>query len=241
MTGITINVDLAGARAFLGALGTRTLPYVVKRALNDTAEDLLASEIALMHQVFDRPTPWVEKAFFFNRSTEATEENLVASIEPREFGGVPAYKVLKAEVFGGARAAKRHEVALRARGIMRGSEFAVPGQGVPLDGHGNMPGSLITRILSALGANPMGNETATSRKRQRRKGNQGFFVSRGSNRLRDGIYERKGGRVRPMIIFVHQPRYAVRYPFYDHARAFVPPRFRQRFAERFARYARGGG
>lgn len=239
MSAIEISLDTSAVREALTDLGTRTMPYIVKRALNDTGPDLLKAERDEMESVFDRPTPWVLNSFYIK---EAQEDDLQLELRPREFGGgTPGYKTLWAEIFGGERRPKSHELRLRAAGIMRGGEFAVPGEGVPLDAYGNMPKSLISQILSQLqaasGSGYEANQTAKSKARGTRKSRATYFVLRGKS-VADGIYQRKGSArgILPVIIFVNAPSYDERFPFAETALKIVKNNFYQHLYERFQRY-----
>lgn len=244
MAGIEISMDTSAVREALTDLGTRTLPYIIKRALNDTGDDLLKAERDEIASVFDRPTPYVLNSFFIQ---EATEDNLELQLRPREFGGgVPGYKILWAEIFGGQRQAKSHELALRRAGIMREDEFAVPGEGVALDAYGNMPGALIETILSQVKAASFDTSgyfaNVTERSKKRRSIKPTYFVMR-NRPLADGIYWRAAPgnryatkRIVPILIFVRAPNYDERFPFADTAIKIAKNNFFQHLYERFQRY-----
>ena len=68
------------------------------------------------------------------------------------FGSVPAWRYLGPQVAGGTRLTKSGERQLIEAGIMRSNEVIVPGQGIKRDAYGNVPGSIMNRILSDLGA-----------------------------------------------------------------------------------------
>ncbi len=148
---------------------------------------------------------------------------LSAEVRWREFAGkgTPAWKYLTPEIDGGPRRHKSHELRLIRANVMRAGEFAVPGAGVTLDAYGNMPGSLLERILSQLQAAEQwagysANQTKRSRAR-RRKGSATYFLLRG-RAAPDGIYQRNGRRIIPVLIFVRSPTYGPRFPAYARAR-----------------------
>ncbi|MBX6427161.1 MAG: hypothetical protein IRZ09_14715 [Variibacter sp.] len=189
--------------------------------------------------VFDRPTRFTLNSLFVK---PATKQDLAAIVHFKEgFGSVPAWRYLGPQVAGGPRVHKSYERALIRAGVMRADEFTVPGAGARLDAHGNMRGGEITRILSQLGASPdpMQNMTERSKRRARRTGVGRYFVLRGT-RAPNGVYLRKGGReIVPVLIFVPQPRYRKRFPFYDTAQRVFAARFAERFREGLARFAGG--
>jgi len=235
MAGITIDFrsDLKDVLRSLGQIREDQIPFLTAYALTKTAQDIKAAEIRVMEGVFDRPTRFTLNSLFVK---PATKKELEAVVHFKEgFGSVPAWRYLGPQVEGGPRKKKSHERALERANILRGDEFCVPGKGVNLDSFGNMKGGEITRILSRLSASPdpLQNVTARSARRNKRRGAAAYFVARGQGRLPDGIYQRVGLRnVKPVLIFVRQPRYHKRFPFYEQAR--------QVYAARFAFHMRDG-
>jgi hypothetical protein len=227
------NVDLLLRR--LGEFRNESLPFWTAYALTKTAQDIQVREVEVMAEVFDRPTRFTLNSLYVK---PATKRDLRAFVMFKEgFGSVPAWRYLGAQIMGGPRDKKGHERALERAGIMSDDEFCVPGKGVKLDAYGNVSGPLITRILSSLGANPdpMSNTTERSKRRNPRRTN--FFVLRGHGRAPDGIYERKGrGVLVPTLIFVRQPRYDKRFPFYETADQVFKQRFAVNFREAVMRY-----
>ena len=201
--------NIADVERLLTSAQREALPRVTATALNrtaETAQDDLAGE---MRRVFDRPTPRTLGGTYIRR---ATTKRLEVSVAFKDMGrGTPAGKYLQAQVFGGDRRPKRFEAALAARGILRTGEFAVPAPGVRLDRYGNLSGGLIMKILSQLGAqSEVGYaQNATPRSAARNRGRVTYFARRdegGSN----GIYERRGNRVSPVILFVSDVSYTPR-------------------------------
>lgn len=228
---ITISVDARAVLRALRDIREKDVPFVTAYALTKTGQDIKAAEYASMQRVFDRPTRWTLNSL---QLIPATKQRLSAEIGYRSFGGTPPDRYLGPQVEGGNRSHKSHEKALIAAGIMRGNEFAVPGQGAVLDAFGNMGTGQITRILSQLQASrdPMQNMTQRSRKRALRRAGGRYFLMRGRS-VSDGIYLRSSERtIVPVLVFVRAPRYAPRYPFYGTGQ--------QVFDERFAAHLRAG-
>ncbi|HEY4774076.1 MAG TPA: hypothetical protein VIH40_04585 [Xanthobacteraceae bacterium] len=212
------------------------VPFVTAYALTKTAQDIKAAEVEVMAAVFDRPTRFTLNSLFVD---PATKRRLTAHVRFKEgFGAVPAWRYLGPQIEGGGRAKKSHERALERAGILRAGEYVVPGRGVALDAHGNMRGGDITRILSALQANPDPLSKTTQRSKRRRRGrNLDYFVLRGAPGARDGVYLRKSARqIVPVMIFVRAPAYAKRFPFYETARRVMQQRFAVNFREGWQRY-----
>ena len=132
------------------------------------------------------------------------------------FGSVPAWRYLGPEVDRGPRSKMSFERALER--VLHADEYCVPARGVQLDSFGNVPGSVITQMLSGLSANPdpLSNTTARSRKRNPQRGTD--FVMRGVRGAPDGIYKRTGSRAAsPVMTFTRPPIYRKRFPFYETA------------------------
>ncbi len=221
-----------GARHIEGA--SRQIPFVTAYALTKAMQDAQAVEYAKMQAVFDRPTRYTLNSLYVVR---AEKHNLRAELRFKEgFGGTPAWKYLGPQVRGGGRRHKGFERALMSAGILKGGEYVVPGSGVKLDGHGNIPGGVITRILSALGANRDPSQNTTRRpKRSNRKRNLDYFVLRGT-KAPDGVYLRVGRTASPILIFVKAPAYSPRFPYYQTGRQVIPPAFRRHFHAGWERF-----
>jgi hypothetical protein len=238
----SIRVDVSAVQRALREIASDDAPFLLAYALTKTGQDIKAAEYRKMQEVFDRPTRYALNSL---QLTPATKQSPTATVDYRYFGGTPAERYLGPNVEGGERSHKAHEKRLIRAGLMKDGEYAVPGQGVKLDAYGNIPGSTIERILSQLGASEQmagyqANETARSRKRNRKKNTGRYFVLRpdASNpRLRrdvqPGIYWRKDARTMvPVIMFVGKPQYQKIFPFYETARAV--------FDRTFAMHARAG-
>jgi hypothetical protein len=241
MSSVTVTVDLGDITEQLKAY-ERDIPFLVASALTQTAKDVLEAEQEKMRDVFDRPVPWTLNSMFVRPALKGDAQP-VASVEFKDSGGMPAYKYLQAEIEGGARKYKSHELALIERGIMHASEFAVPGAGVKLDAYGNMPGPLILQILSRLGAaerfaGALENVSKRSRKRHQARGDADYFLMRGNSGAADGIYQRLGGRrIKPVLVFVSPPSYGARFPAYQTATEIVAANFETNFWNGFTRYS----
>jgi hypothetical protein len=227
---VSFDVDIGSIRKEMPDWAERRIPSITRNALNDTVEDARFAEQEKIRGIFDRPTPLTQRAPLFRR---ATKENLTAWVFIRDEAtkGTAPSKYLQPQVAGGPRGAKRFEKALRAIGVLGPSEFAVPAAGYPRDAYGNLPGSLLVRILSQLRAftevGHAANETGTSRRRNRKRVQSRYFVpsstgrqERGIGRLPRGVYERTGNRIRAVLIFVEgAPHYRKRYDFGQAAKA----------------------
>lgn len=242
---LSFEADIAELAADLPVWASQRIPSITRNALNDAVEEARFAEVGKIRGVFDRPAPLTQKAPLYRK---ATRDHLVAEVYIRDdmAKGAPPAKYLQPQVEGGQRRAKGFELALRRIGVMRGDEYAVPAIGMNRDAYGNLPGSLLVRILSQLRAfsevGHMMNETARSRKRKG-KGSARYFVpsgfraEKGIGHLPRGVYERQGNRIRAVMIFVSgAPSYRRRYDFGQAAiakaeRVFAPYWQRHFYAE----------
>lgn len=235
---IDVRSNLGVLSARLDDFQKRQVPFATVYALTKTAQDVQRAQYDSMRAVFDRPTPFTLNSLYVRPATKRVP---IAKVEFKEgFGSIPAWRYLGPEIEGGPRVKKSHERALERAGIIRSDEFAVPSQSVTLDAYGNMPGSQITRILSDVQANPdpLSNSTRKTRKRRFKSGKGQYFAVRNRGGLPNGIYFRLGLRdIRPILLFVRQPRYAKRLPFRETAERTFAQNFTRHFEEALKKYA----
>ncbi len=219
MTGlINITENIEEVNRSLDDFERQEVPFALARTLGDVAEDIRKAFVLEIDTKFDRPTPFVRNSMFVH---QATKRNLTAFVQFKSGpAGTRGDKVLRPHVFGGLRNLKKHEFLLRQRGLMLSSEYAVPGQGAKLDRYGNMRGSEMNQILSAVGAqrDPLQNRTTRSARRARggRRLRNFFVPSRTTSSLKPGVYERlRNGRIIPVLRFVSQPFYRPRLRWHD--------------------------
>ena len=260
---ISVNTQgLAEMKLRLAGL-ERKIKVATKAALNDAAFIGAKKTAEKVAAVFDRPTPWVRGSV---RYKKATADKLEASIDFDKWGnktGVTVEHVLRAEIFGGRRRLKRHEVALQRSGVLPQGWAIVPGEAADMDQFGNMSAGQIRQILSWFNAAKMtsghdGNMTDKTRKSRRlgTRSSAGFeyFVvpvgarrtwqrgngKTGSHAMQPGIYKRfflgHGTAIKPIMIFVKIPTYSKRLDFYEIVQRSSIPEFERafnRYAEQF--------
>lgn len=222
----TDGIDAAVAR--MRGLAEKKIRVAARAAVNVAARHGAEAPEQEMSRVFDRPTNWVLKGV---RYKKATLDNLEAQIDFDAWGnktGVTVDNVLRAEIFGGTRKHKRHEVALHRVGILPAGMHIVPGTAAQMDGYGNMKSSQIVQIIAwfrAFGEQGYkANMTDRTKKRlgtDKRtgwKGMQYFALQKRRGKLVPGIYQRftfgHGSAVKPVMIFVRAPLYRRRFDFY---------------------------
>ena len=221
---IKVNIDTAKFRKRMEAV-QRQVPFATAVALTKTAQDVQAELKREVSRVFDRPTPFTLASL---RVKPATKQRLIARVYFRDEAGdgIPPAVYLQREVEGGVRRPKRFEKALARKLGLPAGLYAMPGKSVQLDAYGNVPRSLIVKVLAQLGAmhDTAQNQTARSKQRlrrtQARKGirGQNYFLGRPGNGLPLAVYERIrtgfGSAVRPVFVFVDAPHYEKRLDYY---------------------------
>ena len=195
MNGFVVRAKIDGLDAVQArqrGLADGKIKVAARAALNDAAFLGKKETEKRIAEAFDRVTPWIAKSV---RYVKAKGDKLESSIDFDYWGnktGVTAGKVLSAEIYGGQRRHKRHEVALQRLGILPSGMFIVPGEAAQMDGYGNMSASQIRQILSWFSAAEM---TAGSTQN---------MTEKTRNRLRKGSM-RKGRVTNGFEYFVVQP------------------------------------
>ena len=173
------------------------------KALNDTAFEVRRAMQDEMRAVFDRPTDYILRSPKF---VQATPSNLSIYIAPTNGradrlsstggkSGIDPQRILDAQAWGGRRADKRIESALRRAGILpNGYQTAIPSQPFPGsdDGKGNLKGSFVGQLVSYLQAsseqgyraNMTDKRKAAVQKGSKRAAGRRYFVAYG--KLRSG-------------------------------------------------------
>lgn len=226
------------------------LPLLQKITLEKLVYEIYDAQRAKMSQVFDRPTPYTMNAL---RRKFPKQTDLVGEVWFKDdtFKGTPAPKYLFPQVYGGKRNLKRHEKALRARGILPVGWWVVPGPDAKFDAYGNQGRGEIVRVLSFLGAFAEGgyraNINAEKKARIAAQSMDYFVVSPGDFSRRKGgltapgIWKRNGKSRKPSLImrFVREPHYTPRYPFHEVSEQTVKTKFvekaRQAYEKVFVR------
>lgn len=208
----------------------RVIPYAAASALNRTAKAAQARIIAEMPRVFASPTRYTLGS---TRVVPATKQALVARLavkDSADSGTVPQHYLLP-EVEGGARRAKRFELALRYSGIIGADQYVAPGQDGPVDAAGNLSGGDIKRVLSALrgqGAPAAGKAAKGSANRRKAGGH--FTVRTKAGTLLILRRSAAGSQVL-MAASRKVPQYRSRLPFAAIAAQVVDAEFPSQFAE----------
>jgi len=242
MTTINISANVDEAIKKLGAMSSQ-IPFVTSLAINRTGQKVVAKEEHEIRDVFDKPTPYIQKSVFLRPSNKT---NLTAIIGLKDFAskGNPASKILSAEIAGGSRRLKRYEVALRRVGALPNGYYTVPGAAAKIDQYGNIVRSQITQMLSYFQAFPEAGykaNTTQDKKDRLAKGSKkkmgvSYFVGRvGRSPL--GIWMRIhsafGSAVKPMLMFVPSAQYQPILDFKFVAENTVNKEFAEEFERAF--------
>lgn len=231
-------------------IAVNQLPYAVKTAINKTANEIKAAEINEVQATIDRPTPYTLGSMKIDYATKSNLGALIYFKDKNSSGkGNPAANFMFPQAEGGQRNLKRFESALNRIGILPNGMYIAPGGGCPLDAYGNIPSSLIVQILSYFRAfgERYGSNITDKRKQRLAKGSKktgfGFeyIVSygpgtwSGRQHLPAGIYKRvsfsQGSAIKPIMMFVKQPSYQKRFPFYETAQKITDQNLNNNFDE----------
>jgi hypothetical protein len=229
--------DSRQVQVALAALAPRQWAFATALALSRVGQEVKDREKAAMQRVFDRPT-----AFTLNslRVERARRDRLHARVWFKDTRLAEAGHYLEPQVHGGERRDKQFERDLQRKGFLGRGKQLVPTSAAPLDAHGNVRGGLRTRILSQLRAHhdPLQNETAKSRRRNRNKAAGRYFYGNPQG-MGWGVWERvRGGRVLggrmsnrlvPIFRETRKNQYRPRFPFFDIAQATTDAEMQRAF------------
>ena len=135
---VAFQVDTSGLTRMersLGFLANKQLHFAMARALNDCTRAASVDVNKAMPSVFDRPTPFTERAAVAPRDLAASRDHLVATVTLRDIQA----KYLTPEEEGGARSPSDNT-------RKPGQALVLPGKGLDLDSFGNIPNGTLRRL-----------------------------------------------------------------------------------------------
>ena len=191
---LDLTTDIGRATGWSGTLA-KQLPFVVSKALNDTAFDAKTSLSGASRQYFDRPTTFTQKGFQVERSTKRDLEVAVGAEQKRA-------RYLITEITGGARNQKAFEKLFTSLGGLPSGTQMVPTSAIRLDKSGNVSLATLRRIKQGLSSDPRG----------------GFFIGQPRNNpgLPPGIYRRSRLKLTPYFVSITgAAQYSPRFPMLD--------------------------
>ncbi len=205
-------------------LQKQVIPKATVRALNRTADEVklhLAKKV--LPKYIDRPTRWTLNSVY---TRYANQKRLEAAVFLKgSNGGVLSY--LDPLIEGGSRLPKSFEKRLRRSGLIRGSQFAVPGADMRLDKFGNITKATSAHILRDVQAfTESGSSQNTSRKARK------YFILPKAPHKPVGVYYRQGKKLKQAIAFTDEvPNYDRRLPFYEEAQKSANKHVSKEFSE----------
>ena len=221
-----MEMKIEGLEEVKKLLSKERIKKVLLEAINDTARlDVKPAIQEEMRKVFDRPTPYTLNSVY----TKLNSADMSVDIGLKEWAGkgTPASEYLKPQIFGGGRPMKRSEKYL--------GSYYVPGAGARLNQYGNIPGSQITQMLSALKAFPeVGYSMNVRGKRGKGRIRNFFMIKNPGGNLHPGVYEKMAnGSIKCILIFVRSPSYQVRLRWFEVIRDSFSKHVQQRFNQSF--------
>lgn len=245
---ITIQIDARDALRKLNDIEKRHVPFALSLAIYNTAREVQA-DLATETRVFDRPRPGTVNGTYLFRADKRSL-TAVVGLRRRAQEGQPVQEYLQAEVEGGARPFKRSEILLERAGILPAGMQTRPGSGARLDAYGNMSRGQVVQIISYFKA--FGGLATSGRKRGKagtetksqalnrpakkpRRALEFFVVPEGMAGLATGVWERRGKKVAPILIFIRRPVYRAIYGFERVALGTVRSKFQPSFDQAMRR------
>ncbi len=239
---MAVNLDLqlsnlGSVQQTFERLGRQQARTAIALALNDTGRSGRLGMVQHLQDSFDRPTKWVSNS---PKYRSATPDKLTLAILPTVdsrnapsrggAAGVDPQYILQAQEFGGRRADKRSESALRRAGILpAGMQTAIPQEPFPGsdDGKGNLRGAFVQQLLSYLQAFGEQGYRANMTDRKKKNLHRGtarnvgrrYFVTYGrwregrASNLPPGIWAATGSTgaiIKPVLMFTRPGTYRPR-------------------------------
>ena len=196
--------------------------------VNQRSQDKMAYQVMMAvreqaHADIDRPTPMFVRSLRYKKYGIQTLawHSKGASVYASDFIGPGADEPASVErivgvlTVGGLQAGpKASEKRLQMVGVMGADEVWVPAYGAPKDPYGNVPGSMISDMLTNLGygfVQPV--QEAKYALIERPDGGT------------EGIFRKVGGQWVPFLWLVKRPTHAKRFGFYERADSEVAANF----------------
>jgi hypothetical protein len=233
---VEIKIDIDELNRQVSLTYQKQLPFAISKGMNAALFDTRKTIIGQMESIFHKPVPFTTNSLLV---TKTTKQNFEGGIGYKEWAskGTPAFKYLQAQVYGGDRRPKKHEVALRRKGIIGAGKFTVPSKHFT-DSHGNMPGPLVVKMLSGLSA--FGEQGYRANIRLKKNQVSPFFVGGKNADDRSVIWYAPDGwaSAKPFMFIIDSPKYTARFHFeklvHDTFGKAFPKRFEEAMAQAIA-------
>ena len=243
MLQIGVKADVDAVRMKLLYLQNEGVRKAAAVALNDTAFAARKDVQWFIGQVFDRPTPWTLNAPWVEKARPAHLAAMVTLQGKNWRHRASAFEYLGPHMDAGPRSPKRMEKLLALemvrvteaaaiesartmgrgdrhdadRGLLGANEYLVPSKFQPLDQYGNVPRSVVQKILANLQAHfDPHQHTPWGGARGGKKKGEYYFTRRGVRGARlTAIWRRlsDNNAVPAFIVVTGAPRYRKRLPF----------------------------
>jgi len=214
MNGAAIDVRGVGELKKFFASAAGQLDFAVALAQTRLARTVWTAEKDQMRKDIDRPTPWSLGALQYEKAVKGGKAARVWFKDPFGYqSGLGSEDYLGVQITGGVRTRERRsEKRLRLFGLLPAGYTWIPAKGVKLDRYGNVPGALLTKILSNLGTIDTARNTGTAATTKYVVGTWGAMKA-------PGIFQslRNGKDLKPVLWFIKAPTYKPRYKFYERA------------------------
>ena len=184
--------NLEEVQRLLRNLSEKEVQYATFVGTNRIAYAVMQAQRQEVPRVFQGPTRFIQTGVRYEKMTSTRRYARAYWTEERN-------PYIEPHVFGGARAVKKIENVYRGKGILPAGRWMVPGPGAPLNAYGNLTRAFSKKLFEAA------ESFATSKKYG------DWFVNP------KGVFTRNGGSLEPLIFFAREPRYGVRYKFYETA------------------------
>lgn len=184
--------DIDSVLAQVTQLRERSIPFAIANAMTSASAAAIARLQERTPRYISKPTPFTLNNVYTSPKRVRPSELSV------EFGFKPiSARYLTHLVTGGPRQAKRFELQLRNRNVIRPGQFAIPTGATPLrlNGYGNLAPSKYQQVLSRLGALGFGSESSNvskSVRSQAKRTERDYFAATIGGYA--GIYARLGKR-----------------------------------------------
>ncbi len=194
-----MRVEIRGmdeVKRLLENLSAKEINYATFVGTNRIAYAVMKDQREEVPRVFSGPTRFIQTGIRYEKMTKTRPY-------ARAYWTPERNPYIEPHVIGGSRAIKKIENVYRGKGIMPAGSWMVPGPGAPLNQYGNPTRAFYVKLYDAA------QSFATSKKYGK------WWVN--SN----GVFQRKGAVIEPLMFFAKQPRYRERYDFYGVGNATV--------------------
>ena len=239
-----INIQITGLDEVKRTLGSmaKQANYAASRALNTTAFAIntkLKTEMASTFQ--GGATAYSLRAFKVEKADKNNLQAVVALRTDNQGAALPYSKALGHLFTSGKRNFKKIEGILRARKILPSGLSVAPGDGMRLDGYGNMNKRQLNEVMSMLLSRPSNMRVWRKTGRGKPQKAVDYFVVKPGDktRLHPGIYKHietgKSSAIDKMILFINPVNYRKLIDLQKLGNEVVDRTFNTEFSKEFAR------